>query len=139
MSERDFEWDEERGGPEHPDNLISIPVEDPLYQATKNAMPWRACGDHDTERVTIPSIFIENLFGEAPVEDPSALESHLAITRCMELQHWLVPALDLLEANELFKESDQEGTLQDRVFEHYDDLVRRADELVRQLQDHRVT
>ena len=86
-------------------------------------MPWRECGDHDTERTTIPSIFIENLFGEAPVEDPSAMRDYLAITRCMELEHWLVPALDLLEANELFKENDSEGTLQDKEFEHYDDLV----------------
>ena len=136
MPERDFEWDEDRGGPEDNDNLISIPDEDPLYLATKGAMPWRKAGDHDQDRVTIPSIFLENLFGEAPVADPTSLRSHTAITRCLDLQHWLVPALDLLEANELLSENDEEGTPRDRTFENYDDLVRRADQLVKQLEDH---
>ena len=41
------------------------------------------CGPHDTNRVVVPGVFVENLFRLAPVPDPSQFKTLMFIDFCL--------------------------------------------------------
>ena len=69
----DMAFDEERGGARHHNNYLSMPESGAFYRATKKIFAWEKCGQHESGRKILPSIFVENLFRKAPIPDPSRL------------------------------------------------------------------
>ena len=136
MPTQDIAWDEDRGGPRDPLNLISFPDGGQFHQSTKNILEWKPCGPHDQGRVVLPSVHVERLFRKAPVNDPKKLNPLKVMTRCLDIQGYMADALDLLVDEGLLKEIDEGGDEQDTVFETIDDLTEKADKLVRELIDH---
>ena len=109
MSGHDAAWDEDRGGPRDPLNLISFPMDGNLHKSTKKVLEWRPCGPHDQGRVVIPSVHIERLFRKSPVPDPKKLNPLKMITRCLDIDNYMADALDLLIDEGLLEEDDGDG------------------------------
>ena len=117
MPTQDIAWDEDRGGPRDPLNLISFPDGGQFHQSTKKILEWKPCGPHDQGRVVLPSVHVERLFRKAPVNDPKKLNPLKVMTRCLDIQGYMADALDLLVDEGLLTEFDEHGDEQDRVFE----------------------
>ena len=130
----EIDWDESRGGPRHPDNLISFPVDDSFYKATKVIMPWRVCGSHDKDRIVIPSRFVERIFRKAAVKDPKELRDFKLMTRTLDIKY-LVDGLELLQSEGLCVTQDEDGDEKAVVFDDIDDFQEAANRLVIQLKD----
>ena len=96
MTEIDVQWDEDRGGPRDHRALISSPSDGALVRATRKALPWTDCGPHDEGRMTLPYMFVEKLLRKAPVPEPRSLHAHCFIDKCLSLEDFVVPALELL-------------------------------------------
>ena len=75
MPTQNIEWDEDRGGPRDPLNMISFPTDSQFYKSTKDVLEWAPCGPHDQGRVVLPSVHLERLFRKAPVPDPKKLSN----------------------------------------------------------------
>ena len=58
-----------------PDNLLSIPMEEDFYVATKGALAWRKPAGADTGRRVIPSVHLESLLRHTRVPDPRVLDN----------------------------------------------------------------
>ena len=95
-TKHDGEWDEDRGGPRHPNNLVSFPSEGLVHSATKNIWPWQPCGGHDQGRHVVPAAYVEAIFRRAPVPDPSSLAPVQMMVKCLGMPEYLDDALDLL-------------------------------------------
>ena len=135
MSGHDAEWDEDRGGPRNPNNLISFPKDGPFHTSTAKVLPWEDCGPHDQGRVVIPSQYVERLFRHAVVPDPKKLDPLKAMTRCLDITNYLADALDLLIEEGLLEATDEEGDVASKIFEDVNDLQEAADALVKQMKD----
>ena len=85
MTSHEAEWDEDRGGPRNPENLISFPKDGMVHQSTVNVIPWADCGAHAPNRVATPSRFVEKLFKMAPVKEPVSLNGLKLMTRCLNV------------------------------------------------------
>ena len=92
----DIAFDEDRGGPRHHNNYLSMPESGAFYQATKKIFAWESCGLHDSGRKIVPSICVENIFRKAPVPDPSRLRGKKLLTFCLDTNKFMVDALSLL-------------------------------------------
>ena len=129
----DARFDEDLGGPRDPCNLISFPEDSEFYKATKCAMPWQVGGAHAPNRFVVPSMYIEGLFGESKVEGPFIDQSNRTadriLTKCLGVEQYLADNLELLIDEGLIQEEGDGGELWD--FTCYDELKRRADELIR--------
>ena len=134
MTTTDAQFDEYRGGPPSPLNLISFPKHQDFHRATRDAIPWAEC-DHDAERVAAPSILIEKMFRKAVVAEPAAFARTRFLTRCLGVEEFLGPAVDLLvEEGFLVAEGeDAEGDL--HRFKDPDALYAKADKMVEELKD----
>ena len=115
MPTQNIEWDEDRGGPRDPLNLISFPTDSQFYKSTKDVLEWAPCGPHDQGRVVLPSVHLERLFRKAPVPDPKKLSNLKAMTRCLDVPNYMAEALDLLIDEGLLEEDDEEGGVQDKI------------------------
>ena len=131
----DIAFDEERGGPRHHNNYLSMPESGAFYRATKKIFAWETCGPHDSGRKIVPSIFVENLFRCAPIPDLSQLRGKRLITFCLDTNRFLVDALSLLVGEGLLR--DEEGEQEDDfiVYDYPEDILVKADKLVRELKD----
>ena len=131
-----IEFDEDRGGPRTADNRISCPQEGDFYRLTRHlGMEWQPCGAHDNGRSTTPSIYIESLFARAPVNRAPEMGTETVLTKCLDVQLYLEPALQLLIEEGLLKGEDDNGDEIDAAFDTYDDLQRCANALVESLKD----
>jgi hypothetical protein len=137
MPPADIDWDENRGGTRNPENLVSAPDDGTLYLSTKDVLPWTACGAHDTHRMVLPSHHVEQLFGKAPVPDPSKLSTMSIMTRCLNIT-FLADAVDLLISEGIFEEEDEDGHEPTKVYDDIDELMYNANKLVLQLVDNPV-
>ena len=132
----DMEFDENRGGPRHHNNYLSMPESGAFYRATKKIFAWESCGLHDSGRKIVPSICVENIFRKAPVPDPSRLRGKKLLTFCLDTNKFMVDALSLLIDEGLL---GIEGTATEEyssaVYAHPDDLLVKADRLMERLKD----
>jgi hypothetical protein len=135
MTSHEAEWDEDRGGPRNPENLISFPKDGMVHQSTVNVIPWVDCGAHAPNRVATPSRFVEKLFKMAPVKEPVSLNGLKLMTRCLNVGSYVDSALEMLVTEGLFEEEDDEGDRHIRTYTDINDLQEAADALVIQLQD----
>ena len=94
MTTTDAAFDEYRGGPPSPLNIISFPKHQDFHKATRDAIPWTEC-EHDADRVATPSILIEKMFRKAVVAEPAASTCTHFLTRCLGVEEYLGPAVDL--------------------------------------------
>ena len=101
-----------------------------VHHSTENVWPWRACGSHDQGRVVVPAVYVETLFRRASVTDPASLAPVKFMVKCLGLPEYLEDALDLLIDEGLFKTDDGDGDVVDVQYEHLDDLVDAAGELI---------
>ena len=122
----DIAFDEERGGPRHHNNYLSMPESGAFYRATKKIFAWETCGPHDSGRKIVPSIFVENLFRCAPIPDLSQLRGKRLITFCLDTNRFLVDALSLLVGEGLLRdeEGEQEDECEHRSRHHQSGSVR---------------
>ena len=134
MQNDDIEWDESRGGPRGPDNLISFPDHHTLYKATKAILPWQACGPHDKDRVVLASRFVERIFRKAPVKDPKENKDFKFMTRCLDIQY-LAGGLALLLSEGLCEVQDEDGDVEPVIFDDLEDFQEAANRLMLQLKD----
>ena len=137
MGDYDARFDEDRGGPEHPDNLISLAKDGRVHRATRKVWPWRPCGAHDQGRAVVPSIFVEALFRKAPVDRSKLGPRPRVLTHCLGVKEYLGEALEKLVDCGLTSEPGVEGE-DDEVeitFSSPTDLYKKADRLVGELQD----
>ena len=81
MSTHGAEWDEYRTQARTPSNYISFPTSGKVHKTTTKALPWKI-QSADPGRAIIASVWIENLFDRAPVDDPHDLNSMTLLTRC---------------------------------------------------------
>ena len=95
MPTQDIAWDEDRGGPRNPLNLISCPIDCQFYKSTKEIFEWAPCGPHDQGRVVLPSVQLERLFRKAPVTDPKKLSNMKMMTRCLDVPNFLADGLQI--------------------------------------------
>ena len=131
----DAEYDEYRGGPRTAENRISFPNDGEFYLSTKGVIPWMECGQHDTDRMVSPSAYVERLFAKCPVHDPKKLSTVKFMERCLHAKRFLVPMLDMLVAEGLLEEEDDEGVVHRIEFETYDELCKRADKIMKECAD----
>ena len=101
-----LEWDEDRGGDRTPENYISCPDLARFYISTRKALPWEP-SRHESGRVIIPSVWLENLFRMAKVEGAHSLNSATDrfLVRGLGLKEYLAEAIDLL-LDEDFRRAD---------------------------------
>ena len=137
MSDDQIEWDEDRGGARSPNNLLSYPITHQFYRATRRALPWQppAPGHDPAGRVVVPSAFVETLFREASVPDPKDLLGLLFMDKCLSLQAYILPALELLIDERFLLTGGDDDEATDRIFVDMDELQGAADKLVFQLRD----
>ena len=101
----DLEYDQDTN-PSKPEVLLSISVDEDLYKATVNALPWEAPADGDATRRVTPSVGLEALLAKAPVPDPSDLDqveisgSTMAVEALRDALEFLVDAGLLTEESE---------------------------------------
>ena len=136
MPPHDLEFDEDRGGARNSANLLSLPKDGAFFKATAQALPWAPAGAHAQDRMVVASVFVEALFALAPVPDPEQLKPEKIMVKCLDVQSYLAPALQLLIDEGLLEQDDEDGNTVPRVFSDPTDLQARADELVGQMQDH---
>ena len=103
MSTHDMTYDEDQGGPRHPNNYLSFPKDGAVYQATAVALPWSPGASTGAPRMKVPSVFIEGLFRFAPTDEPSRMEDPKAgpepwtlLTHCLGVDEYMDDALELL-------------------------------------------
>ena len=103
MAGADIIFDEDRGGPRHPSNYLSLPVDGLVHQSTKYILPWSQAGAHEAPgtRVIIPSSYIEKIFKEATVKVTEELKNFTWLTRCLSI-NFLSPAVEVLIVEKLF-------------------------------------
>ena len=80
-------------------------------------------------------MFIEKLMRKAPVQDPSTFNTDHFMTKCLDVERYLAPALGLLVEEGLLRQEDEEG---DETLVHFadaDEMYEAADALVVQLKD----
>ena len=128
-----LEYEEARGHPASPHCLINISRSEDFFKATEGVINYGPSTDGDAAQATVAIIWLEKMFRMAGVEDPSSLAAIPFITRCLHLDDYLAPAVDLLCNNELI-EYDSEGDV--IPFETPTHLQERADAIVKELQDH---
>ena len=116
-------------------NLISLPVAGAFALATKAAIEYAPCGPHDKDRLVAPSIWIEGLFAEAPVPDPTRLAGIPLMVKCLGVQEFLAAALQLLVDEGLCTTVNDEGDEEPMEYMTYDQLKTRADALIEELKD----
>ena len=107
MAGADIIFDEDRGGPRHPSNYLSLPVDGLVHQSTKHIFPWSQAGAHEAPgtRVIIPSSYIEKIFKEATVKVTEELKNFNWLTRCLSI-NFLSPAVEVLIVEKLFTKPD---------------------------------
>ena len=66
----DMNWNEDRGGPRDPKNLLSFPSDGRFCRATAEALLWEDAGAHSPDRRVIPSVYVERLFKNCKVTAP---------------------------------------------------------------------
>ena len=125
----DAAFDEDRGGPREPQNMISFPTNWDVHKSTKEVWPWQDAGAHSPGFSVVPSIFVEALFKKAPVPTPSDLTDHTVMTKCLDVTRYMEASLDLLVGEGLFHDEREDGSKVLIVFKHADELERRADRL----------
>jgi hypothetical protein len=138
MASLDWAWDEDRSGPRDPQNLISAPVDGLFTQATAKILPWKTPGPHDdpAQRRVIASIYLEQLFRLAPVPHPESLHAHRFMTKCLGLKEYLQAAAQLLVDEGLVRQDNvPDDDREDDELACADDLVRRADEIIKRCID----
>ena len=96
MTSIGVEWNENRTGNPDAEQLLSWDNNTEFYTATKKALPWRAGASTDPGRSIVPACYIERLFAKAPVQDPSTLEPDPFLCKCLGLEEYIAPALELL-------------------------------------------
>ena len=126
MAGADIIFDEDRGGPRHPSNYLSLPVDGLVHQSTKYILPWSQAGAHEAPgtRVIIPSSYIEKIFKEATVKVTEELKNFTWLTRCLSIK-FLSPAVEVLIVEKLFTKPDP-GWRRSRVQRHRQLLRRRG-------------
>jgi hypothetical protein len=82
-----------------------------------------------------PSAFIERLFAKCPVRDPRKLNTAKVMERRLHAKRFLVPMLDMLIAEGLLEEEDDKGVVHRIEFESYDELFKRADNIMMECAD----
>ena len=107
MAGADIVFDEDRGGPRHPSNYLSLPVDGLVHQSTKYIFPWSQAGAHEAPgtRVIIPSSYIEKIFKEVTVKVTAELKNFTWLTRCLSI-NFLSPAVEVLIVEKLFTKPD---------------------------------
>ena len=130
----DAQWDESRGGPRDAFNYISFPDDGIFYKATKPALPWTS-PDHEDGRKIVPGVFIEGLFRRAPVPDWTKLIPEHFMTKCLDVDNYMVEALDLLIKEGLLAQAEDDGDEVLVEFNEMDDLYQASDKLVLALKD----
>ena len=93
---------------------------------------WRV---RATTKVKTPYIYLEQLFRKAPVPDEDVLKVHRLMETHLHMTDYMEGALELLIQEGLLTEEDEDGNEVTRVYERHNDLCRKADELVLQLND----
>ena len=128
MAGADIIFDEDRGGPRHPSNYLSLPVDGLVHQSTKHIFPWSQAGAHEAPgtRVIIPSSYIEKIFKEATVKVTEELKNFTWLTRCLSI-NFLSPAVEVLIVEKLFTKPD--GAV--AVFRDIDSFYDAADLVIR--------
>ena len=132
------EWNEDRGGLHDPRNLLSVDKEAlGFYEATEGALPWDEAGSRDPDRVLLPVVHLEALFGRAPCNDPNIITSAARImTHTLSLEGFLQKALEVIIEEGLLTELGHDEEEVATSFDDFDALVDKADRIVGQLQDH---
>ena len=135
------EYDEYRNGPRHSHNFLSFPEGGLLFKATEKVWEWDVPGAHEQEaRRIIASPFVEALFAEAPVPDPSSLkpepegDGRLMITKCLATEYIKTTLQKMIEAG-LTTYVDEDGCEVERVYEDIDELYEEAAKIMKSLQD----
>ena len=83
MTSHGVEWDEDRGGPRNPENLISFPKDGMVHQSTVNVIPWADCGAHKVgSAVERKRIFPYDEEATQSVRTPHADSKHKITCRC---------------------------------------------------------
>ena len=131
----DMTFDEDRGGPRHHNNYLSMPESGAFYRATEKVFAWENCGQHDSGRKILPSIFVENLFRRTPIPDPSRLRGKSLLTFCLDTNRFMINALSLLVGEGLLRGEDSDLDDDLVVYKHPDDILLKADKLVLELKD----
>ena len=109
MTSIGVEWNENRTGNPDAEQLLSWDNNTEFYTATKKALPWRAGASTDPGRSIVPACYIERLFAKAPVQDPSTLEPDPFLCKCLGLEEYIAPALELLIDQGLLEDTDDEA------------------------------
>ena len=108
-------WHEDEGGERSAEAYISFPSAGLVYQSTKRVMPWvrgRIAGadpQSADDRWMVPAVYVEAMFGEAPVPDPDCLEDKPVMTFGLSLDAYMSDALELIIQKHVFEEEDGEG------------------------------
>ena len=128
--------EDDRGGPRHHGNYISVIRASDLYKATEKVLLWETPGAHEQEdRRIIPGVYFEALFAKAPVPNPDALTPERFLTKCLNLHGYLVPNLDKLIAGGLLTELDADGEEVNTIFQDINEFYSKASGILKSLID----
>ena len=127
-------FEEDLSGVRDQNNFIAFPVDSAFYKSTMKALAWQDCFNNNTGHRMVPGVIVESLFRRAPVADPDSLIIHGIMTKCLDVDGYLVGALDLLVTEGLLEKEDEDGNTEGREFESQDELQAAADKLVLDLQ-----
>ena len=141
------EWDEDRRqltDKEAGKMNLSFSTDDEFYKATRDALPWT---DPDSDglgadpgRMLIPATWVECYFVQEITVPLSELQSPAQgpfkfLTRCLHLDKYINPNLDLLIEQGLLRTSLPGAPEQTRHFQDKTELFTASDKMVAELKD----
>ena len=122
---------------------LSFSTDDEFYKATRDALPWT---DPDSDglgadpgRMLIPATWVECLFRRSPCRSQSfkdpAQGPFKFLTRCLHLDKYINPNLDLLIEQGLLRTSLPGAPEQTRYYQDKTELYTASDKMVTELKD----
>ena len=81
----DMEYYEAFGNPPAPECWVSIDIDEPFYEATARALPYKPSPDGDAQRRVVPLVWIEMAGRKSKADNPAIWPRSSFLTRCMDL------------------------------------------------------
>ena len=140
------EWDEDRRqitDKQAGKMNLSFSTDDEFYKATRHALPWT---DPDSDgfgadpgRMLIPAMWVECLFRKAPTRSTSFKDTAQGpfkfVTRCLHLEKYINPNLDLLIDQGILRTDLPGASEQTRYYQDKNELYTASDKMVVELKD----
>ena len=134
MATTDVVFDEAKGNPASRECHYNFSRGDSFFVATEKVLSWSAPADGDATRAIVPAVEVEMALREAPVPDPSRLNTTRSLAVCLDTP-FVGDALSEMKDQDLLRDFDADDDSAVVVFDTFQDYIARCDDVLKAMQD----